>query len=226
MSEKTRKIIRTPRQPTKAERERHNESHWPFAPWCKHCVRGRGIDSKHALKDEVRNPHAVPTVAMDYCFPCGSPDKTAGEESFIVLVVKEDKSGAVMTMVVPKKGTSYKCVVDKTQQWIDELGHPKVILKCDKEPSMLQLQNEIRERRQDRIVIPENSPTGESRSNGMIENAVQEVEGFIRTLKDSLEATMGIELNASSPAMAWLVRHVGTILTRVKMKMGPQPMES
>ena len=36
----------------------------------------------------------------------------------------------------------------------------------------------------------ENSPVGESRSNGLTEKAVQEVQGSIRTIKDCAEFNM------------------------------------
>ena len=36
--------VRTPAQPSRAEREEHELSHFPYRSWCDHCVRGRAKD--------------------------------------------------------------------------------------------------------------------------------------------------------------------------------------
>ena len=35
------KVIRSPKAPTKAEREEHEATHLPCRSWCTHCLRGR-----------------------------------------------------------------------------------------------------------------------------------------------------------------------------------------
>ena len=56
-----------------------------------------------------------------------------------VLGLKESAHGIVMCSMVPKKGTSYKGVVNKIIDWLDDLGYPEIILKCDQEPSIEQI---------------------------------------------------------------------------------------
>ena len=51
----------------------------------------------------------------------------------------------------------------------------------------------------------------------MAEGTVKETEGYIRTLRSHIEARSGLKLTTRSPIMSWIVRHVGTILTRVKV---------
>ena len=36
--------VRTPAQPSRAEREEHELTHFPYRTWCDHCVRGRAKD--------------------------------------------------------------------------------------------------------------------------------------------------------------------------------------
>ena len=39
----TARVLAAPRTPTKAEREEHDVSHVPHRPWCRFCVKGRGL---------------------------------------------------------------------------------------------------------------------------------------------------------------------------------------
>ena len=38
-------------KPSKAEKEQHERTHCPFRIWCKHCVRGRGMNAQHRKKN-------------------------------------------------------------------------------------------------------------------------------------------------------------------------------
>ena len=87
---------------------------------------------------------------------------------------------------------------------MEGLGHGKLILKSDQEPAIVDLQKTTREERmktmeeiarnarsirglEDEWEFPamtlENSPVGESKSNGAVENAMEPVHGQIRTAK-------------------------------------------
>ena len=56
-------------------------------------------------------------------------------------------------------------------------------------------------------VILENSPVGESQSNGFIENAIKEVQNQIRKLKDQLQAKTTTDILDDSPTWPWLVQY-------------------
>ena len=97
-----------------------------------------------------------------------------------ILVGKEEKSGWYMAAVVPSKG---RCThaVRKIEEMMDSLGYTKVVMKTDQEPAIMELKDSVRRSRVEEI-IPEESPVEDSRSNGYIEKAIQEVQGQIRTL--------------------------------------------
>ena len=40
-----------PYVPSEQERRAHNVTHFPPRSWCEHCVRGRGLASKHVRGD-------------------------------------------------------------------------------------------------------------------------------------------------------------------------------
>ena len=37
--------VKSPRDPTKEEKEEHEKTHLPFRDWCRHCVAGRGKEA-------------------------------------------------------------------------------------------------------------------------------------------------------------------------------------
>eukprot|EP00973_Karenia_brevis_P008088 1095820-Karenia_brevis.AAC.1 len=64
--------------------------------------------------------------------------------------------------------------------WLDSLGHGKLILKSDQEASIEAIKAAVKNGRSASTIL-ENSAVGESRSNGLTEKAVQEIQGMIRT---------------------------------------------
>ena len=53
MEEVVVKARRPPREPTEAERIRHEATHVPYRAWCQHCVRGRGRRKPHYRRSTV-----------------------------------------------------------------------------------------------------------------------------------------------------------------------------
>ena len=86
------------------------------------------------------------------------------------------------------KGSGDLCIATIIAADIEELGHGglRVVLKADQEVAIAEVQREVVTARSGETV-PTNSHVGESQSNGRVENAVQRVQGLIRTLKDALE---------------------------------------
>eukprot|EP00973_Karenia_brevis_P047849 6640967-Karenia_brevis.AAC.1 len=93
-----------------------------------------------------------------------------GEETIPILVARDQKSGATMAMWVPSKGTSSSWVTRRICTWIDGLGYGRVILRSDQEASIKALQEDVKHMRHGETML-ENSPVGESRSNGLSEKA-------------------------------------------------------
>ena len=68
------RVMRKPKQPTRAEIEEHEATHMPPRDWCPDCVRGRGISNQHRkhrphIQDAaVRGEATIPTTSIDYTF--------------------------------------------------------------------------------------------------------------------------------------------------------------
>ena len=52
-------ILKAPAKPTEEQWERHQATHTPFQPWCKHCQAARAVRRKHPSKGRKA------TVALD-----------------------------------------------------------------------------------------------------------------------------------------------------------------
>jgi len=66
------------------------------------------------------------------------------------------------------------------------------------------------------MIILENSPAGESESNGVAEQAVQEVQCQIRKMKEQLENQMGETITLESLVWPWLVEHAARTIYAYK----------
>ena len=60
----------------------------------------------------------------------------------------------------------------------------------------------------------EQSPVGESASNGKAERRVQVVEDLLRTLKAALQGRLKAKIPMAHPIMKWLIEHTASILNR------------
>ena len=76
-------------------------------------------------------------------------------------------------VLVPRKGTEFPRIAKRAAKFIDQLGHNRVMLRCDNEPAIEALPREIAQVRQEGSqTVPERPPVGESQSNEIIERAV------------------------------------------------------
>jgi len=71
-----------PKLPSKEEVNAHEMTHLPFRNWCRHCVKGRGVETPHRKSE--RDERGIPEVHVDYAFPTS----TVGTEGLIVLVAR------------------------------------------------------------------------------------------------------------------------------------------
>ena len=73
---------------------------------------------------------------------------------------------------------------------MEQLGYKRVAMKSDQETPMRALQQRVQKSVNCEMVLT-NSKRYDSKSNGKIEKAVQEVEGHVRTLKQHTESRTG-----------------------------------
>ena len=89
----------------------------------------------------------------------------------------------------------------------------ELVLKSDGEPAMIALKQRVKQERPERIVLEE-SPVKESQANGAIENAIKQIQGQIRTMKDCLDSRLGMKLTGEETIFPWLVSHAAATINR------------
>ena len=194
--------------PSQRELDEHMATHIPFRTWCKHCISGRG-QSDHHRKQLDKGDQEIPTISIDYAF---MNSKEADEASQPIIVLKDRRSGTIKAHLVEEKGVN-AYAIKRIGQDIGLLGYKRIILKSDNEPAIIALKDAIKQERSEEI-IKEESPVGESASNGEIENAIKQVEGQLRTIKSSLEQRYGEKLAPTHMSVPWLVRHSAELIDR------------
>ena len=161
--------MRDPGAPTQAEIEAHNITHLPYRAWCPACVAGKSRDRLHRKAESDENK-GVPQDVFDYCFLGGAGD----EETVAIQVAKDRKTRMIFAHMIPRKGLVSLHGAEKMIKDIAKLGYREVVLKSDNEPALRSVQEEVKRRREDPTIL-ENSPVGDSKSNGAAEHAVQAV---------------------------------------------------
>ena len=118
-------------------------------------------------------------------------------------------------MAVREKGNAAPWIAKRVADWLDSLGSQTVTLKCDNEPAILALAQEIRRlRRESSITILEHPEEGEKQSNHLAEGSVNIVKGLIRTLKSSTESNLRTEIGPSHPLIPWIIEHAAQLKNR------------
>ncbi len=213
------KPVTNPSNPTQQEINDHKITHLPYRSWCPHCVRGKAREDGHYTRDKSTNE--VPVISIDYGFMSGKKKHDAEIEDELqiygtIIVIHDSKTKAIIAHSVPRKGINNGWIVEQINEDINNLGHSKIIVKCDQEPSIIQIQKGIAEIRSHETV-PEVTLVGSSASNGPVEHAIREVMGHIRTLKSNLEEELRVKVKQSDAIMTWMVNHAAMTITRYQI---------
>jgi hypothetical protein len=204
-----------PEQPSPREIDDHCLTHLPYRSWCSECVKGRGRQAPHR---RGRGEHGLRELHMDFMFM--GPKDAAGE-TLPCLVVREGLSKMTMAAAVPRKTTGVY-VARRVMAFLVEVGcqYGDIIVRADQEPAIACIVNEVGRLRAiaggGRYVV-ENSPVGASASNGMVERAIQSVQGQVRVLKLAAEKRWGVEIPHRHPVVPWMVEYAAFLLNRFEV---------
>jgi hypothetical protein len=93
------------------------------------------------------------------------------------------------------------------------MGKNRIIVKTDREASIVELQTEIARRRANVGTSLENSKVGDSNSNRKVECAIRDVGNTVRTLKSALSENSGMTITLAMNIVPWMVRHASYLIT-------------
>ena len=124
-------------------------------------------------KKDVEFDNKGPVISVDHMFM--HENQQEGEERGMpIIVMKDRKTRMIRARLVPQKGNHWYSTKIVSGA-IESLGHSKVTLKSDQEPSIMSLKDAVKGEVRIDIVLEE-SPEYESKSNGDIERAIQTVQ--------------------------------------------------
>ncbi|CAE7728209.1 unnamed protein product [Symbiodinium sp. CCMP2592] len=198
--------------PTEAERQLHELTHWPFRPWCDHCMAMRGVEDRH---------ESLP----------GSAEGQGNAAKLTVLVAHDTSTGSVLGLPVASKGREdLKFSAIELTRFVQGLGHNSIFLCCDNEPSTLALQSlvvNVRTKLGFKTMIRD-APVHSHASKGYVEKAIDLVRGLSNVLLDQVRVKYNLSaetISADHPLMAWSYVHASYILNRFGVKGGATAFE-
>ena len=124
------KMLPSPKEPTQAQRERHNICHWPYESWCPVCVATRRPNDHH--RTCLRTDREVPLLVADYAFVRNSND----DALVCVLIARLKPLGVFLACIVPNKGV-HEVAIARFTRFIMEMGLVHFTYRSDKEPSII-----------------------------------------------------------------------------------------
>ena len=71
--------------------------------------------------------------------------------------------------------------------------------------------------RETRAVLSTVVPVGSSKSNGIVERAIQSVQRMIRTIRSDIEGQWGVKIDATHSIWPWIAEHAGFLLMRFEV---------
>ena len=179
-----------PLKPTAKQVEEHiARGHVPFRSWCEQCVSAGAKEDPHHRIDH--SEEQLPVFTCDYCFMGGKDDP----DKITVFVLKECVTRSIYACICLKKGSESQIAAELFIDAIAELGFKDapILYKCDQEPALLDIVHLVSRSRAAQT-SPENSPVGQSKSNGSIENAVHIVETLIRRLRGGFKQRLKCDI--------------------------------
>ena len=192
-----------PPQPSERERKEHEASgHAVYRSWCEMCVKAAGLVQKHVKVDHGDENPDMSTVSLDY-FYMGEAEGAKPN-----IVARDRKTGLMTATSMERKG-----LVDATAQkmltrFLESLGYKEVVLKSDGERSLVKMKMEAAKKARGlKKAVPEESPAGDSRSNGEAEAAVKEIKWRCKANLLALDKKLEGGVPEGHPITYWAPRY-------------------
>ena len=102
-------------------------------------------------------------------------------------------------------------------QFIQRLGHSDVVLRCDNETAILQLQRLATKTRQSMGLKTYDH------GNSLAENGIARVRQLAASLMHQLHGRLGLQLSTGSAIWTWALRHAAWLISRFSVLRGATP---
>lgn len=123
--------------PSEELQARHNLAHMPYEIWCPSCIANRARADKHP-RDFSSRDGSCPTISFDYCYTKAG-ESTRDADALLALVLVDSKTGYLGCVPLNSKA-QVDLATKEIIAFCQTLGYSQVMLRCDNEPSILQIQ--------------------------------------------------------------------------------------
>ena len=144
-------VRRSWQEPTTIERENHCRLHVPHRAWCEFCAKGKSYSTPHRRR-QVESLSGNPVVSVDDMYMKASEATTPAEKEkeerlnsrgSPILITKCSATAWLSANVVPVKGDAPEGV-RRLGEEVEKLGHQRLVLKPDQEPSIKALLQSVK----------------------------------------------------------------------------------
>ena len=153
-------------------------------------------------------------IEFDYAFATDTP----GVPIFSMMVATDSIHGSIFAVVARRKGGQDDYVMQSFQNYIDRLGSVKADLKCDKEPSTLDVANALINRCQSTALIVTATPKGSKGSLARGERANLIIQGQPLAFRETVSMQYKTEVVPDHVLMGWMVRHCAWVVNNFQVK--------
>ena len=206
------KVPPKPYEPTK--RQSHEATHCPFRAWCEICVKAKSFDGKHIK--QLGNAERIPVIEFDCAFATDMPGDPNRKIS--MMVATASTHGSIFAVVARRNGGQDDYVMQSFQNHIDRLGLVRADLKCDQEPSTLDVASTLIKRCQSTILMVTATPKGSKGSLGRGERAHLTIQGHLRAFREAVSMRYKTEIGPDHVLMGWMVRHCAWVVNNFQVK--------
>eukprot|EP00435_Cladocopium_sp_Y103_P039736 s2263_g10.t1 len=185
----------SPEPPSEAAQDLHRLTHTPYQPWCESCVAHRARADRHA-HDFSSKDGSCPTISFDY-FYTKAGEQSQDPDALVALVLVDSKTGYLGCVPMNSKA-QFDLATKEIIAFCQTLGYNKVMLRCDNEPSVVQLQRLTAQARQ-RMGLETQActPSAYEHGNALAENAIQRIRGLAGSLMHNLQSKLAVTISSN-----------------------------
>ena len=191
------------------------------------CLAHRARPDRHVRSGES-HADATPTISFDFFYTKADgqeePDENTPDTVLALIMVCSQTS---YTSCVPLQGKNQLDLMNRELiQFAQRLGHSEIVLRCDNEPAILQLQRLAAKTRQSMgLKTRMTTSVAYDHGNSLAENAIARVRQLACSLMHQLHGRLGIQLSTSNAMWSWALRHSAFLISRFSVINGATPFE-
>ena len=153
-------------------------------------------------------------IEFDYAFATDTP----GGPKISMMVATDSIQGSIFAVVARRKGSQDDYVMQSFQNYIDRLSLVKSELKCDHEPSTLDVANTLIKGCQSTNLIVTVTPKGSKGSLERGERANLTIQGQLRAFREAVSMRYKTEIGPDHVLMGRMVRHCAWVANNFQVK--------